>query len=146
RNKNQHRHSLWYRPFTTFRSNLSSLIRDLETLYTIPSSHAAKAKKKATDPAVVQRIRARLDHWRDFLVPKWHLAFSQVIADQRFSALGLFLMAALAEVCQVVGISRDLEDQGDEEVRKAIEALGQEEMGVAISRAEMDDRREDVGE
>lgn len=70
------------------------------------------------------------------MVAKWHLAFSQLIADQRFSALGLFLMGTLAEVCGIVGILKELEEKGDEEVRMAIEAFGEEEMGVAITREE----------
>ncbi|PPJ50729.1 hypothetical protein CBER1_08131 [Cercospora berteroae] len=134
RNKNQHRHSIWFRHFCTFRQNLSILLRDLETLNFIPTSHAAKAKKKVTDPGLIERIRARLDFWRDVSVGKWHLAFSQLIADQRFSALGLFLMGTLAEVCDTVGISKELEVMGDEEVRMAIEAFGEEKMGVVITR------------
>ncbi|GIZ47308.1 hypothetical protein CKM354_001040300 [Cercospora kikuchii] len=136
RNKNQHRHSIWFRHFCTFRQNLSTLLRDLETLNFVPTSHAAKAKKKATDPVLIERIRGRLDFWREILVAKWHLAFSQLIADQRFSALGLFLMGTLAEVCGIVGISKELEEKGDEEVRMAIEAFEEEMMGVAITREE----------
>ncbi|KAI5365071.1 hypothetical protein Slin15195_G046080 [Septoria linicola] len=149
RNKNQHRRSIWFRHFSVFRRNLAFLLQDLESLNTIPTSHAARAKKKLSDPILISRIRVRLDHWRDILVPKWHHAFSQLIADQRFSVLGLFLMGVLAEVCQIVGLIVELEEMGHEEVRRAIEAFGSEESGlIGLGKAEEadDGMREDAGE
>lgn len=145
RNKNQHHHSIWYRHFDIFRRQLHKLLQDFSTLNTVPTTHAAKAKKKVSDPILMTRIRTRLSHWRDILVTKWQHAFSQLIADQRFSVLGLFLTATLAEVCQTVGITAELEEMGQEEVQRAIEAFGREEWGGEAQRDE-DERIEDAGQ
>lgn len=55
--------------------------------------------------------------------------FSQLVADQRFGVLGIFLLAVLAQVCGIVGITAEWEEMGDVEVRKAIEAFGREMRG-----------------
>lgn len=55
--------------------------------------------------------------------------FSQLVADQRFGVLGIFLLAVLAQVCGIVGITAEWEEMGEVEVRKAIEAFGREMRG-----------------
>lgn len=131
RNKNQHSHSIWYRHFNIFRRQLSHLTSNLTTLNTIPttSHHAQTHKKKTLDPILIARIRARENYWRDFLARKWQRAFSQLVADQRFGVLGIFLLAVLAQVCGIVGITAEWEEMGEVEVRKAIEAFGREMRG-----------------
>ncbi|KAL9530321.1 hypothetical protein SMMN14_05918 [Sphaerulina musiva] len=131
RNKNQHSHSIWYRHFNIFRRQLSHLTSNLTTLNTIPttSHHAQTHKKKTVDPILIARIRARENYWRDFLARKWQRAFSQLVADQRFGVLGIFLLAVLAHVCGIVGITAEWEEMGEVEVRKAIEAFGREMRG-----------------
>lgn len=43
--------------------------------------------------------------------------------------LGIFLLAVLAQVCGVVGITAEWEEMGEVEVRRAIEAFGREMRG-----------------
>lgn len=43
--------------------------------------------------------------------------------------LGIFLLAVLAQVCGIVGITAEWEEMGEVEVRKAIEAFGREMRG-----------------
>lgn len=70
-----------------------------------------------------------MNYWRDFLARKWQRAFSQLVADQRFGVLGIFLLAVLAQVCGILGITAEWEEMGEVEVRKAIEAFGREVRG-----------------
>ncbi|EME81974.1 uncharacterized protein MYCFIDRAFT_18376, partial [Pseudocercospora fijiensis CIRAD86] len=94
RNKNQHRRSHWYKHMNTFRRQLQSLLSDLKTLNSVPSTHTS----------------ARLEFWREVMVSKWQFAFSQVVADGRFSVLGVFLYSCLAEVGKLVGMTGMLEE------------------------------------
>lgn len=43
--------------------------------------------------------------------------------------LGIFLLAVLAQVCGIVGITAEWEEMGEVEVRKALEAFGKEMRG-----------------
>lgn len=43
--------------------------------------------------------------------------------------LGIFLLAVLAQVCGIVGITAEWEEMGEVEVRRAIEAFGREMRG-----------------
>lgn len=61
------------------------------------------------------------------MVARWQHAFSQVIADGRFSVLGLVLTAVLAQVCQIAGITAELEDLGQEEVERVLNEFGKKE-------------------
>lgn len=90
-----------------------------------------------------ERVQSRLKLWREVFVPKWHLAFGQLVADGRFAALGLVLVGVLGEVCEIVGVTRVLDEVGDEEVREAIERFGREE-GVELGSRSVGSA-EDVG-
>jgi len=139
RNRNQHRHSIWYRHFYTFRKQLDRLVSDQQKIHEVPTTNLARAKKKTQDPIIIATTQKRLDFWRDVTVAKWQHSFSQLIADGRFSVLGLVLMGVLAEVCKVVGITAELEEMGQVEVERALEEFGREAWG-------MDEGGEDVGE
>lgn len=151
RNKNQHRHSIWYRHFSTLRQQLNRLLSELTTLNFQPKTHLEKAKKKVQDPITQSRLRRRLDFWRDILLPKWQHAFSQLIAHRQFAVLGVVLMAIVAEICGVVGITGELEEIGEREVRRVIEEFGREEWvgeesGMPVERDAPLGSQEDVGE
>ena len=60
---------------------------------------------------------------------KWARAFSQVVADGRFSVLGLVVLACLAGVCRVVGVLEGLEVLGQREVERVLEEFGGEVWG-----------------
>ncbi|WPH00835.1 ribonuclease MRP protein subunit rmp1-like protein [Acrodontium crateriforme] len=126
RNNNQHRRSIWWRHFSTFRRQLTQLNQDITQLNTIPTTHLEKARKKARDPQTRLKIEQRLAFWERTLVAKWQHAFSQLVADGRFAMLGLVLMAVLSEICRVAGLTAKLEDLGQLEVQKALEAFAKE--------------------
>lgn len=130
RNKNQHRRSIWYRHFSLFRKQLTALCLSLTELNTIPTTNVARARKKTEDAKTIKIISARLGFWKDVMVARWQHAFSQVVADGRFSVLGLVLIAVLAETCRIVGITAEFEDMGQGEVEKVLEEFGREEWGA----------------
>ncbi|KAK4501657.1 hypothetical protein PRZ48_007466 [Zasmidium cellare] len=142
RNKNQHRHSIWYRHFSLFRKQLNHLNNSITTLNTVPTTNLARTQKKRTDAVLIAHHAKRMDFWRDVMVPKWQHAFSQVVADGRFAVLGVVLLAVLAEVCGVVGISVELEELGQGEVEKVLEQFGREEWGKNGVMVEGEDRGE----
>lgn len=130
RNKNQHRRSIWYRHFSLFRKQLTALCLSLTQLNTIPTTNVARARKKTEDVKTIKLLSERLGFWKDVMVARWQHAFSQVVADGRFSVLGLVLIAVLAETCRIVGIITEFEDMGQREVEKVLEEFGREEWGA----------------
>ncbi|TKA29969.1 hypothetical protein B0A54_15522 [Friedmanniomyces endolithicus] len=126
RNQNQHRRSIWWRPFSTFRKQVRTLCAQLESLQEVPTTHLARSKKKAQDQQATDQVKQTLAFWRDALVPKWQHAFSQVAADGRFAVLGLVLLGTLAEVCRIVGITAAFEVLGQTEVEKVLERFTEE--------------------
>ncbi|KAK0251475.1 RNase MRP subunit [Friedmanniomyces endolithicus] len=123
---NQHRRSIWWRPFSTFRKQVRTLCAQLESLQEVPTTHLARSKKKAQDQQATDQVKQTLAFWRDALVPKWQHAFSQVAADGRFAVLGLVLLGTLAEVCRIVGITAAFEVLGQTEVEKVLERFTEE--------------------
>lgn len=149
RNKNQHRRSIWWRQFSTFRHQLDSLCADISSLNEVPTTNLGRAKKKTNDARIISNTEKRFIFWREIMLSKWQHAFSQLIADGRFSVLGLVLLAVLSEVCQIVGITVQLEEMGQREMEKVLEEFGREEWGVDGAGArslESATPREDQGE
>ncbi|KAF2719616.1 hypothetical protein K431DRAFT_211726, partial [Polychaeton citri CBS 116435] len=110
RNKNQHRRSHWYRHFDIFRRHVNTLCSQITTLNHRPPTNLERARKRARDKDLQLQIRQRLDAWQDVYVAKWQHAFSQLVADGRFAVVGLALLGALAEVCEVTGITAVFEE------------------------------------
>lgn len=130
RNKNQHRRSPWYRHLSLFRRHLSALLTDYTTLTTTPATNVDRARLKTLTPALQTRIAQRLAFWQNVLVARWMRAFSQVVADGRFSVLGLVMLGVLGGVCRVVGVVDGLEVEGQREVERALEEFGREAWGL----------------
>lgn len=165
RNQNQHRRSIWYRHFSLFRRQLAALLADYTTLSTIPATNVERARLKVLTPGLHARISQRLTFWQDVLAARWMRAFSQVVADGRFSVLGLVMLGALGGVCKIVGVADGLEAEGQAEIEKVLEEFGKEAwggdggFGEAIARGDDDEgevvlsidegepmARDDVGE
>ena len=126
RNKNQHRRSIWWRHFSIFRRHLNHIIEDYGALNEVPSTHLERARKRSKNDSLRIRISQRLTLWQDILAPKWHHAFSQLVADGRFAALGVMLLAVLSQTCQILGLVEAFDELGQAEVEKAIEDFGKE--------------------
>lgn len=105
RNKNQHRRSPWYRPFQLLRRLLHRLLPLYTALLSVPDSHTARHKKRTkTDRDTQASIKGILESAAETLAPRCQRAFTQLVAEQRFAAQGVFLVAALAEFARVVGV------------------------------------------
>lgn len=146
RSKNQHRRSIWWRHFSLLRRHSRSTLDDIKILRATPFTHLERAKKKPKDDKVVARNEQRLDLWRDVLVPKWQYAFSQIVADKQFAALGLVLMAVLAELCRIFGLTTAYEDLGQAEVERVLERFADEAWDGEGPATGNWNRAEDVGE
>lgn len=146
RNNNQHRRSVWWRHFSTFRRQLDLLTRDVVDLLMVPTTNLARTKKKSKDRETQNNISQRLQFWQDVQVPKWQHAFSQVIADGRFAVLGLVLYATLAQVCIFTGLTAQFEDLGQQEIQRVLEAFRKEEWRDERGGLEEREGVEDVGE
>lgn len=156
RNQNQHRRSIWYRHFSVFRRQLAALLTDYTTLSAVPTTNVERARLKAQTPGLHTRITQRLAFWQNMLVARWMRAFSQVVADGRFSVLGLVMLGVLGGVCKVVGVVDGLEAEGQAEIERVLEEFGREawaeddEFSKAVTRGEVDEgeavARADEGE
>jgi hypothetical protein len=129
RNHNQHRRSPWYRHFSLLRRNLNALLSDYTNLTSTPATNLERARLKAQTPALQARVVQRLKFWQDVLVARWQRAFSQVVADGRFSVLGLVMLGVLGGVCKVVGITEGLGVEGQAEIERVLEEFGRETWG-----------------
>lgn len=146
RNKNQHRRSTWWRHFSAFRRQLNDIVHDYEKLQQKPTTHLARIRKTGADKLIKTDLNHRLNLWQNILVPKWHRAFSQLVADGRFAVLGVVLLAVLSQVCRILGIIEGYEDLGQEEVEKVIEGFGREFLGHSMAVGSASGReREEVG-
>ncbi|KAK4215390.1 hypothetical protein QBC37DRAFT_481476 [Rhypophila decipiens] len=171
RNKNQHRRSKWWAEADMLRRQVKKFI---EALYDglEEEERANKILARASkNPATGMKMKGKSGkendlgdglvkdkfgiyergvYLRGLLVPRAWLAFSQVVADERFAQLGLMLLATLAQVDQVVSAfapgpdvdeeDDDLDDLVDsarnQEISSVRETAVIEDVGVAISREE----------
>lgn len=116
RNKNQHRRSHWWRHFNIFRRQLSHLCQDLKSVKQVPDD---------VDLVLNAKAEARVETWVAIYVAKWWSSFSQILAEKRFAALGLTVLAILAKVCSLTGLTKKLE--ANNEVSHVVAALAKEE-------------------
>jgi ribonuclease MRP protein subunit RMP1 len=129
RSKNQHRRSVWYRHFNTMRRHHQQLQAEISP--ELPASWPPSRKRKRKEECD-ERVEQRLNFWAEVLVPKWFAAFSQVVADKRFAALGLVLCAALARLCKITGVLERIEESADEDMRGALSKFAFVETGQAL--------------
>ncbi|KAI9049528.1 hypothetical protein LZ554_006557 [Drepanopeziza brunnea f. sp. 'monogermtubi'] len=150
RNKNQHRLAKWYKPFSQLRRQVGRLLPELEALevaerFSVSGNENGEAEGKYVR-AARERVERRVCFLEEWIVEKCYLAFSNVIADQRYAVLGLFLMATLARVQAVVeqwsvgvGGDREGQEQGKQQegqIERALEgAPGDElDLGEVVTR------------
>lgn len=147
RNKNQHRHSIWYRHFSLFRRSLNQLTSAIDHLNTTPTTNLARTLKKREDARLISEHEKRLVFWKDVMVPRWQRAFGQLVADGRFAVLGVVLMAVLSEVCGLVGVTGMFEEVEVEvkpgEAERVLGEFGREELRQVEDHGEVVRREED---
>jgi ribonuclease MRP protein subunit RMP1 len=159
RNRNQHRHSKWWSGLGILRRALGRVL-DVAGGATAMGSGGSRVVKKSkvevargakARPGVKERKRdleVRLAFLREQVVPKAYLAFSAVVADNQYAALGLMLMGTLAQLCSVIGLGTPAEaDVADSTQRiPAVSKIGKDatnsprpdtDFGEVISREEL---------
>ncbi|CAF9906407.1 hypothetical protein IMSHALPRED_004196 [Imshaugia aleurites] len=97
RNKNQHRHSKWWKWFCMLKRCVSKLIHEIQ----------------AGDDL---RAQARVKKMNEVLLPRCYMSFAQLIADTQFSTLGLTLLAELAKIRRLMA---PYTDRVDDEISPA---------------------------
>jgi ribonuclease MRP protein subunit RMP1 len=147
RNHNQHRLAKWYKSFSQLRRHISKLILELETLDTsiLYSSEESKYVQAARET-----VEDRVEFMRTWLEERWYVSFSNLVADNQYAAMGLFLLGTLARVRTLIG-GLGRERVGDEEVVEEAVGMEIEKGGLGIEREETYDfgevvRREDLFE
>jgi ribonuclease MRP protein subunit RMP1 len=148
RNHNQHRLAKWYKSFSQLRRYISKLILELETLDTaiIYSGEESKYVKAARE-----KVEDRVEFMRTWLEERWYVSFSNLVADNQYAAMGLFLLGTLARARTLIGpLGR--ERDGDEEVevgKKVVEEEGggkeeRYDFGEVVRRDDLRELSEDV--
>lgn len=159
RNKNQHRRSHWWRHLNVFRRQLRALCEEVvpdppasATKLAIPSPgisllDARPDVKYATVDFSLEVTGAgqqRIDAWDQIYLSKWYSAFGQILAERRFAALGITLLAVLSRISHIIGLNRFLAELADEssDIPEGHEAM------VLTSRAlaEIPSTGDDLGE
>ncbi|KAF2446304.1 hypothetical protein P171DRAFT_256892 [Karstenula rhodostoma CBS 690.94] len=108
RNRNQHRRNHWFKSLWQFRKEMRLLVQEMEH----------KKKKWAAE-----QIALRLKYWDDKCIHQWYLHFTQLVAVGPFAVLGLALMASVARVCRITGITAVYEEMASEDVKGVLTAV-----------------------
>ncbi|KAL1608333.1 Ribonuclease MRP protein subunit rmp1 [Paraconiothyrium brasiliense] len=101
RNRNQHRRNHWFKSLWHFRKEMRLLVEEMEH----------KKKKGAAEQIVL-----RLKYWDE-------KHFTQLVAVGPFAALGLALMASVARVCRITGITAVYEEMASDDVKGVLTAM-----------------------
>lgn len=83
-----------------------------------------------------------MDLWRVVVVRKWFGSFSQLVGDNQFAVLGLVLLGCLGRVCELIGVTEMMIEEGDDDVGEALKGFAKGEEEVADLVGVVDD---DVG-
>ncbi|XMA12413.1 hypothetical protein WAI453_005204 [Rhynchosporium graminicola] len=175
RNKNQHRLAKWWKAFSVLRRQVGRLVAEVETLeravkFSSGASLGEKSRKKGRGKQLEKEegskyvtgareaVEERVGFMKEWVVPKCYLAFSNVIADNQYAALGLMIMATLARV-QTLLKSLDKESESESEngdpdlppsAAKGLDAESVDiargtDLGEVVSREDVVDMEEDDG-
>jgi ribonuclease MRP protein subunit RMP1 len=116
RNHNQHRLAKWYKSLSQLRRHISKLILELETLDTA-ITYSSKNEESKYVRAAREKVEDRVEFMENWLEKRCYIAFSNLVADNQYAALGLFLIGTLARVRSVIR-SLGKERVEDEEVEE----------------------------
>ncbi|KAI9785017.1 MAG: hypothetical protein M1839_001214 [Geoglossum umbratile] len=118
RNKNQHRLAKWWKWFSMLRRSINHLRTELD----------------GRDPL---RTNMRMAYMRDILLHKCYRAFSNVVADSQFSAIGLVLVAILARVNRIIRAHGADAEPHAPALSTAFELRVDEDFGEAVARGDV---------
>ncbi|KAJ4324127.1 RNase MRP subunit [Neodidymelliopsis sp. IMI 364377] len=107
RNRNQHRRNHWWKSLHAFRKQLALLLSEMNN---------GKRSERAA------KIEARLRYWDEKCVHIWYCQFSQLIAVGPFAMLGLVMMASVARLCRITGITSAYEEIASGDIQGVLSA------------------------
>jgi len=157
RNKNQHRRSRWWKELSLLRRNLRRLL-DTDSSSAggknAAPGHAVGRRRgagKRSEEEVEKEMGERLRYLKERLIPRCWIAFSGVVGDNQYAALGLMLVGTLGRLGRVVGWEGEGEGEGEvvdvkvdvsqvqEMGRQEGEDMhaGEEDLGVPLLREEI---------
>ncbi|EAT83352.2 hypothetical protein SNOG_09160 [Parastagonospora nodorum SN15] len=123
RNQNQHRRSHWWKSLHAFRKQLGLLLEEMA---------GSKAEAK---------IEARLRYWDEKFIHMWYY---QLVAVGPFAMLGIVMMASVARVCRICGITAVYEEIASGDIKGVLSA--NDELALAGEFAGVLDEEEGWGE
>ncbi|KAF2854430.1 hypothetical protein T440DRAFT_375528, partial [Plenodomus tracheiphilus IPT5] len=103
RNRNQHRRSLWWKSLHAFRRQIKLLLDELN----------GKKSERA------EKLEERLRYWDGRCIHMWYY---QLISVGPFAMLGLVMMASVARVCRITGITAVYEEIASGDVQGVLSA------------------------
>ncbi|CAG8901921.1 unnamed protein product [Penicillium egyptiacum] len=107
RNKNQHRRAKWWKWLSIL--------------------------KRATLDFARSGVKS---HLATHVIPRCYIAFSTVLADNQFSTLGIVLLAVLARLSKITGISHQLKTEPVTSKSKMSPVVAKEDLGERIGRVD----------
>ncbi|KAI5302708.1 hypothetical protein KEM56_000433 [Ascosphaera pollenicola] len=156
RNKNQHSHAKWWKHLSMLRRSLRSLLNSVQAFEKYVKNEGLEWDELRTDDKgrivdsegeIVGRDEKVVEQGRylaRWIVPGAYLAFSTVVADTQFSALGVVLIAALAQLAEAIKefktpdeVAPEVNENQSRKVETAMPTIAQPVVG---------DRLEDIGE
>lgn len=106
RNRNQHRRSHWWKSLHAFRKQIGVLLQEME------------GKRSERESKLVARLR----YWDEKCIHQWYYQFSQLVAVGPFAMLGLVMMASVARVCRISGITAVYEEIASGDIQGVLSA------------------------
>ncbi|RKF63372.1 putative ribonuclease mrp protein subunit rmp1 [Erysiphe neolycopersici] len=162
RNKNQHRVARWYKFFGQLRRQIAKLILELDAFTTALKMMGITTRTRIIITDLIKsnkylavahlKIDQRTEFMQLFLVPKCHLAFENLIADNQYAVLGLMLMGLLANLNDILPMlpSKNIEenpviiDTEPNNIKKnAVRDTQLNDLGEIISRQEFKARHQE---
>ncbi|OCL09110.1 hypothetical protein AOQ84DRAFT_405294 [Glonium stellatum] len=121
RNKNQHRRSHWWKALKGFKRDLGLVLAELAALHTAGPIGSIAATPSASKSAVARRLQARLRVLSEDKMHGWYMTFTQLVAAGQFAAVGLVLMAAVARVAKLLGVTDVYEEIASADMRAVLD-------------------------
>lgn len=150
RNKNQHRKSKWWKWLSMLKRVTSNIARSLENPPLSPGmTSLAEVYRQYLASHIAPRCYLYVCcnvYLNNFIFPVLLVhanvvrAFSTIVADTQFSALGTVLVCALSRLTKATGIDRDMKTQSSQ--KRLVRASspnaisGREDVGEVIHRTE----------
>ncbi|KLJ08908.1 hypothetical protein EMPG_15671 [Blastomyces silverae] len=108
RNKNQHRGTKWWKWLAMLKRSMSALLRAVRRW-----EWEWDEGDGDEDGGFRAKVLEMMRYMHVYVVPRCYVAFSTVVADTQFSALGVVLLAVLAQAAQAVALAEEYQMEPD---------------------------------